>query len=158
MKALIVCVSVSHGNTRRVADALADVLHATVVEPEEVDPDALADYDIVGFGSGIYYSSPHRRLRDLVDRLPDGGGAKAFVFATSGRRELWGRFTRQLEKTLEQRNYDVLGTFICRGWDTWLPLRLIGGVNRGHPDEHDLIEARSFARTMSDSLSRREVD
>jgi flavodoxin len=90
MKALIVCVSVSHGNTRRVADALADVLHATVVEPEEVDPDALADYDIVGFGSGIYYSSPHRRLRDLVDRLPDGGGAKAFVFATSGRRELWG--------------------------------------------------------------------
>lgn len=35
MKAVIVCASVSHGNTRRVADTMARVLGAKVVSPEE---------------------------------------------------------------------------------------------------------------------------
>ena len=37
MKSLIVCVSISNGNTRRVADRIAEVLNAEVVEPEAVD-------------------------------------------------------------------------------------------------------------------------
>ena len=42
MNVLLVCVSVSHGNTRRVADVMAEVLGATVVEPEEVTAADLA--------------------------------------------------------------------------------------------------------------------
>jgi flavodoxin len=34
MKSLIICVSKSHGNTRRVADRMAEVLDAEVVNPE----------------------------------------------------------------------------------------------------------------------------
>lgn len=84
MRTLIVCVSVSHGNTRKVADALGEELGARVVEPEDVRPEDVPGHDLVGFGSGIFYMRPHRRLLDLVDRLPDGGGTKAFTFATSG--------------------------------------------------------------------------
>ncbi|MEJ8646009.1 hypothetical protein WKI68_41900 [Streptomyces sp. MS1.HAVA.3] len=51
MKTVIVCVSVSHGNTRRVADTMASVLGAKVVAPEEVDLGELAGADVVGFGS-----------------------------------------------------------------------------------------------------------
>ncbi|MER2223181.1 MAG: flavodoxin domain-containing protein, partial [Rhodococcus sp. (in: high G+C Gram-positive bacteria)] len=54
MKAIIVCTSVSHGNTRRIADVIAEVLDARVVEPGEIDSAELAGYDLVGFGSGIY--------------------------------------------------------------------------------------------------------
>ena len=42
MKSLIICISTSHGNTRRVADRIAEVLHADVVEPEAVDPEMLS--------------------------------------------------------------------------------------------------------------------
>ena len=42
MKSLIVCVSTSHGNTRRIADRMAEVLDAEVVEPESVDPETSA--------------------------------------------------------------------------------------------------------------------
>lgn len=155
MRTLIVCVSVSHGNTRKVADALADELHAEVVEPEAVRPEDVAEHDLVGFGSGIYYARPHRRLVELLRRLPDGGGTPAFVFATSGRRAPWGGYTRPLERALRRRNYEVVGSFSCRGWDTWLPLRLLGGINRGHPDESDLHDARAFARTIrSEVLAR----
>jgi flavodoxin len=72
MKSLIVCVSISQGNTRRVADRMAEVLHADVVEPEAVDPDALGDYDLVGFGSGIYFNMVHARFR-LPAGLPQIG-------------------------------------------------------------------------------------
>lgn len=74
MESLIVCVSISHGNTRRVADRMAEVLHAEVVEPEVVDPGTLREYDLVGFGSGIYLMAVHTRLRGFVRGLPHVGG------------------------------------------------------------------------------------
>jgi len=146
MKALIVCVSVSNGNTKRVARAMAEVLGADVVEPEDVDVHRIADYDLVGFGSGIYAMAFHRRLRGLVRRLPTVEGRRAFVFSTSGSREppMW-RYTAHLEGDLARKGYDVVGSFSCRGYDTWLPLRLIGGLNRGRPNDVDLERARAFA-------------
>lgn len=39
MKSLLICVSVSNANTRRVADRMAEVRGAEVVEPEAVDTD-----------------------------------------------------------------------------------------------------------------------
>ena len=149
MRSLVVCVSVSNGNTRRVAAVLADELDGTVVEPEDVDPSTLGDYDLLGFGSGIYAMAFHRRLLKLVRRLPEGEGRAAFVYATSGSPEppVW-RYTRRLQRLLEDRGYSVAGTFSCRGYDTWLPLRLIGGLNKGHPDANDLERARAFARDL----------
>ena len=47
----------------------------------------------------------------------------------------------------------MIGSFACRGFDTWLPLRLIGGVNKGHPDEDDLARAREFARDLATRVS-----
>ena len=88
MKSLIVCVSTSHGNTRRVADRMAEVLDAEVVEPESIDPEKLREYDLVGFGSGIYYMAVDSRLRNLIRRLPHVDGIRAFTFFTSGAREI----------------------------------------------------------------------
>jgi flavodoxin len=66
MKTLIVCVSVSHGNTRKLADAMAAELDAVVAEPEAADPSAISNYDLVGFGSGIFGMAFHERLRAFV--------------------------------------------------------------------------------------------
>jgi flavodoxin len=146
---LIVCVSVSNGNTAKVARVLADVLGAEVREPEDVDPQSLGDYDLVGFGSGIFGGSHHPRLRAYVERLPQASGTRAFMFCTSG----WGRsqslpWQRSLEEVLRDKGYYVGPSFSCRGFDTWLPLRLIGGVNKGHPNERDLDRARKFAQRL----------
>jgi hypothetical protein len=50
--------------------------------------------------------------------------------------------------------YRVVGTFCCPGFDTWWPLRLVGGLNKGRPNEADLTRAREFAREVS-GLSQR---
>jgi flavodoxin len=153
MGSLIVCVSVSHGNTWKVADTIAAVLGATVVEPEQVALDRLGDYDLVGFGSGIYGFAVHPRLTALVGRLVPVAGQKAFVFATYGSPEprFWSA-TSAIARRLTAKGFDVVGSFSCRGFDTWLPLRLVGGLNKGHADDRDLARAAAFAERLRDGL------
>jgi flavodoxin len=140
VKSLIVCTSVSHGNTRRIAEVIGDVLGAAVVRPEEADP---TGHELVGFGSGIYSGRFHPRLRDCVSSLPQQQG-RAFVFATCGIHAPFGPMTR----LLMARGYDVVDTFACRGHDTWAPFKLVGGIHRGRPDDTDLAAARAFAERL----------
>lgn len=149
MKAVIVCASVSHGNTRRIAEVMGTVLSAPVVEPEEVDPAELAHYDLVGLGSGIFSQRFHPRLRRFAEALPEGGGGRAFVFATSGLPEPGFRpFSRPLVRLLERKGFAVENAFSCRGYDTWLPFKLVGGINRTRPDGGDLAAAHAFAEAL----------
>ncbi|MFJ6935660.1 flavodoxin family protein [Streptomyces sp. NPDC101132] len=150
MRTVIVCASVSHGNTRRVADCMAQVLGARVVSPEEADPAELAGADLVGFGSGVYYGRLHPRLIDLVKGLPSGRG-RAFVFATSGLPDgSAAPFTRPLVRILEGKGFAVDGSFRCRGFDTWAIFKLVGGINKERPDARDLTAARAFAERLLD--------
>jgi flavodoxin len=143
-------VSVSQGNTAAVARAVAAALQADVLEPERVDPEALGEYDVVGFGSGVYYMTDHPRLRRLVEQLPQVDGTRAFVFSTSGQGRSQRRPWQQpLESLLRDKGYDVVGSFACRGWDAWLPLKLVGGLNKGHPDSTDLTRAYEFAERIA---------
>ncbi|UGT58351.1 flavodoxin family protein [Nocardia asteroides] len=149
MKAIIVCTSSSHGNTRKVADAIGDVLGAKVVDPGEISPVELAEYDLVGFGSGVYFMALDKRLRAFVDAVPEGQGREAFVFATSGMAEPSFRpYLRNLGDQLTGKGYELVGGFACRGLDTMGPLALIGGLNKGRPSAEDLTSARGFAEQL----------
>ena len=153
MKAVIVCTSVSHGNTKRIADVMGRVLSAPVVEPEQLDPAELADCDLVGFGSGIFSGKFHPRLLRFVESLPEGERRRAFVLATSGLPELPFRpFTRPLARLLEQKGFEVGDAFSCRAFDTWLPFKLVGGLNRARPGAGDLAAARAFAERLQAQL------
>jgi flavodoxin len=155
-RSLLICVSVSNGSTARVARSIAKVLDADVREPEEVEPSTIPDHDLVGFGSGIFAGTHHRRLRSYVEALPPGRGTRAFVFTTAGlgRAQSWP-WQRSLEAVLRDKGYDVVGSFACRGFDTWLPLRLVGGINKGHPDRNDLARARRFAHRLAEQTAAR---
>ncbi|MFD6230249.1 flavodoxin family protein [Streptomyces sp. NPDC060232] len=148
MTTLLVCTSVSHGNTRRVAAAMAEVLAARVVAPHEVTAAEVAGHDLVGFGSGVFAQRMHPDLLAFARALPTSSG-RAFVFATSGLPEpVFAPYTRPLVRLLEGKGYAVEGTFTCRALDTWAPFRLIGGINKRRPDAGDLTAARAFATRL----------
>lgn len=154
MKSLLICVSVSNGNTRRVADRMAEVLGAEVLEPESVDVETLRDYDLVGFGSGIYFMAVHPRLWRLIRRLPRGNGIHAFTFFTSGGRELpLLGYRRAVHRRLTAKGFEVLDSFSCRGLDTVGPLRWVGGVNKGRPNDADLDRAAAFAAQLRERVA-----
>jgi flavodoxin len=154
-KALIVCVSKHHGNSHKVASAMAKVLGAKVVEPEGVDISQVRSYDVIGFGSGIYLGVSDPELIELVDRLPPGDGQRVFTFSTSGTFLLPRLGMSHLRDRLRDRHYQVLGDFNCRGLDTVGPLRFIGGVNRGRPNERDLARAAEFAEDVAHRVAAR---
>lgn len=148
MKALIIYVSEHHGNTEKVADRMAKVLGARLMEVSATDPSNLKKYDLIGFGSGIYNGGFHKDLLELVERLPRMR-KKAFIFSTSGT-GLWlfNMSKSRLNRMLEEKGFSITGEFSCRGWDTNGLLRLIGGLNKGRPDKDDLREAEEFAKKL----------
>jgi menaquinone-dependent protoporphyrinogen IX oxidase len=81
---------------------MATVLNnAELVNLNEVDTPALADYDLIGFGSGIYWGHHDKRLLDLVGTLPLVNNKKAFIFSTSEIRE--GRVLNDFNKRLKRK-------------------------------------------------------
>ncbi|MFE9580368.1 flavodoxin family protein [Nocardia sp. NPDC006044] len=149
MKAIIVCTSVSHGNTRRIADLMGQVLAARVVTPDQIDAAELDGYDLVGFGSGIFLGSFHAQLREFVEGLPEQPRRAAFIFATSGFPEArFQRFSRPLAKLLEQKGFEVTGSFSCRAFDTYAPFKIVGGIRKDRPNGADLAAARAFAERL----------
>ena len=144
MKTLIIYKSVHHMNTEKVANAMAEAMGAKLARPEEVSPGSLAEYDLIGFGSGIYFGRHHKAIRAFVDNLP-ATNKEAFVFSTSGaRRDMNGN----LKNRLKDKGFRIKGAFTCRGFDTFGLLLLIGGLQKGHPDAKDLADARAFAKSL----------
>jgi hypothetical protein len=41
-----------------------------------------------------------------------------------------------------------VGNFSCRAYDTWTPLKLVGGIRKGRPNADDLAAARAFAEGL----------
>ena len=146
MKTLIVCVSQHHGNTKQIADAMAAVLDAEVRHPADVNVEALAEYDLIGFGSGIAFGKHYQPLLKWVDALP-ALDKKAFVFSTRGAQRQ-GSHHRALKDKLEEKGLTVVGEFSCRGFDTYGLMKLIGGIARGRPNEQDLRNAEEFAKAL----------
>lgn len=150
-RCLILCKSVHHGSTAKVAEAMREVLGAQVATPEETSYTSLANHSLVGFGSGVYYGQMHPALVDWLRGLPDAKAATipAFIFTTSGLPVLARLWAAPMRRLLTRKGFAVLGEFACRGFDTWGPLWLTGGLNRNHPDERDLDRARRFANEIA---------
>jgi len=158
MKAIILLVSYHHKNTEKIARSMAKVLDAEIKKPSEVDPSSLKDYDLVGFGSGVYSAQHHPSFIDLVEKLPGSPGKRAFLFTTTGapRIAINDEFIRKNHKkirdVLEAKGYEIVGEFSCRGWNTNSFLKFFGGLNRGRPNEEDLKLAERFAIDIKNKM------
>jgi flavodoxin len=150
MKTLIVYISVHHGNTEKVAKVMANILDADLLQVGQADASILEQYDLIGFGSGIYFGKSHMNLLDFVETLPTLRNKKAFIFSTSGLRKIpfIHDFDTPLKQRLQQKGFDIIGEFSCRGYDTSRAAMIIGGVNKGRPDAKDLKQAEDFAKNL----------
>jgi flavodoxin len=158
MKSLIVCFSFHHNNTLKVAQAMAKVLDAQVKTPRQTSPEELLQFDLVGFGSGIYGEKHHESLLELADKLPEVTGKKAFIFSTSfvgvdslifGK--VTGKFHTALREKLQTKGYTVVGEFNCKGFNTNRIYGRFGGMNKGRPNAEDLKHAEEFALKLKQS-------
>ena len=162
MRTLLVLFSYHHKNTEKIANVFAEVLDAQIKTPRQLRPEELQEYDLVGFGSGIYGAKHHKSLLDLADKLPSVIGKKAFIFSTNGvpawavrssgyvspTTELFAKNHLMLKEKLLSKGYRVVGEFSCAGFNTNSFLKRFGGINKGRPNAEDLTRAEEFARGL----------
>jgi flavodoxin len=150
MKSLLVLYSYHHKNTEKIAKVFAKVLDAQIKTPQQINPQELEEYRLVGFGSGIYGEKHHKSLLDLADRLPQVSERKAFIFSTSaimGKEKVANDHSTLREK-LESKGYMIVDEFACKGFNTNSFLKHFGGMNKGRPNAEDLKHAEEFSQNL----------
>jgi len=147
MKTAIFYLSVHHGNTARLAGAAGDAMGADLYSPAQLTHELLDDYDLAGFFSGIYKFRHHDDLIGAVEKLPPQNGKKALIASTSGSGKK--AHHKKLAEALARKGFRVIGEYACRGYITFGPFGLFGGVNKGRPDDRDLAEAAAFFKTLT---------
>ena len=151
MRTLIVYHSEHHGNTEKIARAIAPILDAELLKSAQTQIDTVEEYDLVGFGSGIYYSKFHANLYKFIERLPRQDGKRSFIFSTTGSKTYSARGHEQFGAVLKEKGFIILGEYSCLGFDTALSTE---GINRGRPDDQDLREAEEFARGLKELIDQ----
>ena len=160
---LIILFSYHHRNTEKLALRIAKVLNAEIQTPQQVDPQKVGEYDLVGFGSGIYDAKHHASLLKLVYGLPEMSDRKAFIFSTNGvpafgsdRWKIDGRSDdnhKAITEQLRSKGFLIVNEFSCPGFNTNSFLKTFGGVNRGRPNERDLKRVDEVTMKLKEDAS-----
>lgn len=147
MKSILVVQSWHHNNTAKVAEAMAEMLHAEVKTPLTANASDLAKYDCIGFGAGIDSGAHYGELLEFAKKLPQAEGKKSFLFSTCGvyTEKKMVADHAALRTILESKGYRILGDFSCLGFNTNLFLKYFGGMNKDRPNAEDLARAGEFA-------------
>jgi flavodoxin len=145
-KTMIFCYSVHHGNTRKIAEAVKERCGAQLVMLPCAQLPDLRDYELVGFASGIYMSAFGRPMIELADQLSGLDGKDCFTMYTSGAAS--DKLDLSFVQKLESKGAHVTARFNCRGFDTFGPFKLIGGLRKGHPDNKDIEAAVGFCESL----------
>jgi flavodoxin len=154
MKSLLILFSYHHNNTEKIANVFATVLDAKIKTPQQINPEELQEYNLIGFGSGIYGEKHHQVLLDLADKLPQVTDRKAFIFSTSALtgEDKAAKDHLMLREKLQSKGYIIVDEFQCKGFNTNSFMRFLGGMNKGRPNAEDLKHAEEFAQNLKQNL------
>ena len=147
---LLVLYSYHHKNTEKIAKVFAKELEAQIKTPQQINPEELQMYNLIGFGSGIYGEKHHKLLLDLADKLPQVTNRKAFIFSTSamqGKAKV-AKDHLLLREKLQRKGYMIVDEFSCKGFNTNSFMKYFGGMNKGRPNAEDLKHAEEFAQNL----------
>lgn len=147
MKTILIYESTHHGNTKKLVDAVAKrygIRTATVEEAAAMD---LSAYDRIGIASGVAFGKFYEATERFVDdSLPKG--KDVFFLYTCGNDS--GKYANSVSAKARARGCRVLGVYGCRGFDTFGPFKLIGGIAKGHPTQSEIDGAVEFYGSLAE--------
>jgi flavodoxin len=136
MADIAVLVNSRGGNTRKVADAIAEELGIRAGEVGTMPTDGTK---IMFLGSGTYGGKPGEAMMKFIESN-NFMGRKVALFGTSSSLAGSQKMIAEMAEMLSGKGAAILGNYHCRGKFLLL--------NRGHPDKEDLENAKKFAREM----------
>lgn len=133
----IIYASVHHQNTKKVVDYLMSHVCAktdAVDIMSDKSPD-IENENLIILASGIYFSTFHKAMLDYIRRT-DFSGKKCVLLYTCGLE--YRNYAKKTAKLLAGRGANYIGSCRCRGFDTYGPLKRIGGIAKNHPNAADM--------------------
>ncbi len=146
MKAAIIYSSSHHMNTKKVLEAIAAELPVELIPVAKANDTDLSGYSLLGFASGIYKANCAPRLAEFMKEYHFGKDQKAFLITTSG--VLNKKYGSAEKRLLEEKGVKVVGSYSCKGFDTFGPFKYIGGISKGHPNQKELEGAVQFMEKL----------
>ncbi|MFD0896837.1 flavodoxin family protein [Loigolactobacillus binensis] len=129
----------STGNTRKLADAIANVIG---VSAEPITKESISfsvPIDLLFIGDGIYFGKPNKNTIAFINQLTPQTVKNVAVFATYGGQ---GKIGADIKKMFNAKSINIIGEpFVCKG-QSWILM------NRKHPDKVDIKKASDFAKSM----------
>jgi flavodoxin len=155
MKSLIVYCSEYKNNTEKIAGIFAKKTDCDLISIRDVSDINIENYNLIGFGSGVYKESLSPKLFKLVDKL-NLKGKDVFVFSTNGVGMKF--YNNSLIKLLESKgainkgSFACKGSFIARDFSNKKIFGIMGKLSQGHPSDRDFKAAERFMVRLLDSL------
>jgi flavodoxin len=140
MTGFSVLVDSRGGNTKKVADAIAEELG---FKAENVTTSLPEDARILFLGSGTYGGRPGEMMTKFIES-GTFSGRKVAMFGTSASSAGSQKMIDAMTEILKKKGAIILGNYHCKGKFLF--------VNRSHPDKEDLDNAKKFAREMANKL------
>ena len=146
MKTAIVYASVHHKNTEKLVQAIAAKnLDVELIDATKTVLKDLSSYDLIGFASGIFYSKFHKALINFItENLP--AHKNTFVIYTCGADR--PSYLKDMEELIKSKECFLVGHYSCLAFDTFGPFKLVGGLNKGRPNDSDIQKALEFFETL----------
>lgn len=145
MKTAIIYYSKHHGNTKKLLDAIAAEDDITFIDVTDHPVTELSDYERIGFASGIYYQSFHKSILEYAKKyLPEKKNV-FFLFTYGVKRK---GYLDAIRQAVFSKNAKVIGQYGCRGFDTFGPFKLIGGIAKKHPTQEEIKKAVDFYQSL----------
>ena len=150
-KTIIFLYSYHHMNTQKIGNAIAVKIKSSIIDiNNNVENIELNNYDLMGFGAGIDSGKHYTQIIEFAEKLPKLQNKKAFIFSTSAiysKRKML-KDHKALRNILQNKGFEIVNEFSCKGHNTNSFLKYFGGMNKGHPNSDDIRNAEIFAEEL----------
>jgi flavodoxin len=95
------------GNTKRLAQAIADTVKVPIFDIASTQPSAIENFELLILGTPVEGSSPAKETVAFIESMPKMEGKKAILFCTN-RLFGSGRTMKIMEKMLDSKGYETI--------------------------------------------------
>lgn len=145
-----------HGNTIKLVKGISEQYNITLIDATKEKKADLRKYEIIGFASGIDFGKFYDVIENFArDNLPVN---KKVFFLYTCAMERKG-FTDSMSKIVLDKEASILGEYGCKGYNTYGPWKLIGGMNKNHPTRDEVMSAVAFFENLylDESDERKDI-
>lgn len=140
-KIVIIYASTHHRNTYKLVKAISDKYHIDIIDATQQSSASLENYDVIGFASGIDFGKFYESIEIFAKENLPMEKQVFFLYTCAKNRK---GFTDSMRGIVTQKKAVILGEYGCKGFNTYGSWKVIGGMNKNHPTEDEILQAVEF--------------